>query len=125
MNRPETPITQSRTATLSFDDGTPAVDLPVLTGTVGPEVIDIRNLYAKTGKFTYDPGYMSTASCKSAITYIDGDQGLLLYRGFPIEQLAEKCDFLEVCYLLLKGELPTLAQQREWDANITRHTMVH
>jgi len=124
MNRPETPITQ-RTATLTFDDGTPPVDLPVLAGSMGPEVIDIRNLYAKAGKFTYDPGYMSTASCKSAITYIDGDEGLLLYRGFPIEQLAEKCDFLEVCYLLLKGELPTLAQQREWDANITRHTMVH
>jgi citrate synthase len=82
-------------------------------------------LYSKTGKFTYDPGFMSTASCRSAITYIDGDQGILLYRGYPIEQLAEKCDFLEVCYLLLKGELPTLSQQREWDANISRHTMVH
>jgi citrate synthase len=125
MNRPETPLTQQRTATLTFDDGTPAVDLPVLSGTVGPEVVDIRNLYGKTGKFTYDPGYMSTASCRSAITYIDGDEGILLYRGYPIEQLAEKCDFLEVCYLLLKGELPTQAQQREWDANITRHTMVH
>ncbi len=125
MNRPETPMTQQRTATLTFDDGTPPVDLPVLSGTIGPDVVDIRNLYAKTGKFTYDPGYMSTASCRSAITYIDGDQGVLLYRGYPIEQLAEKCDFLEVCYLLLKGELPTLAQQREWDANITRHTMVH
>jgi citrate synthase len=125
MNRPETSTTQQRTVTLTFDDGTPPVDFPVLSGTVGPEVIDIRNLYTKTGKFTYDPGYMSTASCRSAITYIDGDQGILLYRGYPIEQLAEKCDFLEVCYLLLKGELPTLAQQREWDANITRHTMVH
>ncbi|HTO43791.1 MAG TPA: citrate synthase [Burkholderiales bacterium] len=125
MNRPERPPTQPRTATLSFDDGTPPVDLPVLSGTVGPEVVDIRNLYGKTGKFTYDPGYMSTASCKSAITYIDGDQGVLLYRGYPIEQLAEKCDFLEVCYLLLKGELPTLSEQREWDANIGRHTMVH
>jgi citrate synthase len=125
MNRPETPTTQQRTVTLTFDDGTPAVDFPVLSGTVGPEVIDIRNLYSKTGKFTYDPGFMSTASCRSAITYIDGDQGILLYRGYPIEQLAEKCDFLEVCYLLLKGELPTLSQQREWDANISRHTMVH
>ena len=125
MNRPERPRTQPRTATLSFDDGTPPVDLPVLSGTIGPEVIDIRNLYGKTGKFTYDPGYMSTASCRSAITYIDGDQGILLYRGYPIEQLAEKCDFLEVCYLLLKGELPTLSQQREWDHNIGRHTMVH
>jgi citrate synthase len=125
MNRPENPMTQQRTATLTFDDGTPPVDFPVLSGTVGPEVLDIRNLYNKTGKFTYDPGFMSTASCRSAITYIDGDQGVLLYRGYPIEQLAEKCDFLEVCYLLLKGELPTLMQQRDWDANITRHTMVH
>jgi citrate synthase len=125
MNRPETPMTQQRRATLTFEDGTPPVDLPVLSGTVGPDVVDIRNLYAQTGRFTYDPGYMSTASCRSAITYIDGDQGVLLYRGYPIEQLAEKCDFLEVCYLLLKGELPTLNQQREWDTNITRHTMVH
>jgi citrate synthase len=125
MNRPETPMTQQRRATLTFEDGTPPVDLPVLSGTVGPDVIDIRNLYGQAGKFTYDPGYMSTASCRSAITYIDGDQGILLYRGYPIEQLAEKCDFLEVCYLLLKGELPTLSQQREWDANISRHTMVH
>jgi citrate synthase len=82
-------------------------------------------LYSQTARFTYDPGFMSTASCKSAITYIDGDKGVLLYRGYPIEQLAEKCDFLEVCHLLLKGELPTLAQKREWDHNITRHTMVH
>jgi citrate synthase len=125
MNRPETPMTQQRTAKLTFDDGTTAIDFPVLTGTVGPDVVDIRSLYSKTGKFTYDPGFMSTAACKSAITYIDGDNGVLLYRGYPIEQLAEKCDFLEVCYLLLKGELPTLAQNREWDSNITRHTMVH
>ena len=82
--------------------------MPVMSGTIGPDVVDIRPLYAKTGKFTYDPGFMSTASCKSAITYIDGDNGVLLYRGYPIEQLAEKCDFLEVCYLLLKGELPEL-----------------
>ena len=112
-------MTQQRTATLTFDDGTPPIDFPVLSGTIGPDVVDIRTLYNKTGKFTYDPGFMSTASCKSAITYIDGDKGVLLYRGYPIEQLAEKCDFLEVCYLLLKGELPTLAQQRDWDANIT------
>jgi citrate synthase len=125
MNRPETPTTQQRTVTLTFDDGTPPANVPVLSGTVGPEVIDIRDLYNQAGKFTYDPGYMSTASCRSAITYIDGDQGILLYRGYPIEQLAQKCDFLEVCYLLLKGELPTLGQQREWDANISRHTMVH
>ena len=118
-------MTQQRTATLTFDDGTPAIDFPVLSGTIGPEVVDIRSLYGKTGKFTYDPGFMSTAACKSAITYIDGDNGVLLYRGYSIEQLAQKCDFLEVCYLLLKGELPTLAQSREWYGNITRHTMVH
>jgi citrate synthase len=125
MNRPENPMTKQNTATLTFTDGTPPVDFPMLTGTIGPDVVDIRSLYTKTGKFTYDPGFMSTASCRSAITYIDGDQGVLLYRGYPIEQLAEKCDFLEVCYLLLKGELPTLAQSRDWDNNITRHTMVH
>ena len=118
-------MTQQRTATLSFNDGTPPTELPVMAGTIGPEVIDIRSLYAQTGKFTYDPGFMSTGSCKSAITYIDGDKGVLLYRGYPIEQLAEKCDFLEVCFLLLKGELPTLTQKREWDLRITRHTMVH
>jgi citrate synthase len=125
MDRPDNPLTQQHTATLSFSDGTAPVDFPVLSGTVGPDVVDIRSLYGKTGKFTYDPGFMSTAACKSAITYIDGDKGVLLYRGYPIEQLAEKCDFLEVCYLLLKGELPNLTQSKEWDANITRHTMVH
>ncbi len=118
-------MTKQRSATLNFNDGTPALELPVLSGTVGPDVIDIRPLYAKTGAFTYDPGFMSTAACKSAITYIDGDNGVLLYRGYPIEQLAEKCDFLEVCHLLLKGELPTMGQKRDWDALITKHTMVH
>jgi citrate synthase len=118
-------MAQQRTATLTFDDGTPAIEFPILGGSIGPDVVDIRQLYGKTGKFTYDPGFMSTASCKSAITYIDGDKGVLLYRGYPIEQLADKCDFLEVCYLLLKGELPTLAENREWDRRITRHTMVH
>jgi citrate synthase len=118
-------MTQQRTATISFNDGLPPIEFPVLAGSIGPEVIDIRTLYAQTGKFTYDPGFMSTGSCKSTITYIDGDKGVLLYRGYPIEQLAEKCDFLEVCYLLLKGDLPTLAQKREWDHGISRHTMVH
>ncbi|HTT37396.1 MAG TPA: citrate synthase [Burkholderiales bacterium] len=118
-------MTQPRKATLSFDDGTPPADFPMLSGTVGPDVIDIRNLYATTGKFTYDPGFMSTAACKSAITYIDGDTGVLLYRGYPIEQLAQHCDFLEVCYLLLKGELPTQAQQRDFVGRITQHTMVN
>ncbi|HYJ17831.1 MAG TPA: citrate synthase [Burkholderiales bacterium] len=82
-------------------------------------------MHAKTGKFTYDPGFLSTASCRSEITYIDGDAGVLLYRGYPIEQLAEKCDFLEVCYLLLFGELPNRRQQKEFDNTVTRHTMVH
>jgi len=117
--------TEQRTATITFSDGTPQVEMPVMSGTIGPDVVDIRPLYAKTGKFTYDPGFMSTASCKSAITYIDGDNGILLYRGYPIEQLAEKCDFLEVCYLLLKGELPELGQQKDWYRRINNHTMVH
>ncbi len=94
-------------ATLSFSDGSPSMELPIYKGTIGPEVIDIRKLYAQTGKFTYDPGFLSTASCNSTITYIDGDKGELLYRGYPIEQLATQCDYLETCYLLLNGELPT------------------
>ncbi|HEY7760989.1 MAG TPA: citrate synthase, partial [Burkholderiales bacterium] len=118
-------MTDKRAATIHFNDGTAGAELPVLSGTIGPDVIDIRPLYAKTGMFTYDPGFMSTASCKSAITYIDGDNGVLLYRGYPIEQLARKCDFLEVCHLLLKGELPTVVQKSEWDERIRRHTMVH
>jgi citrate synthase len=92
---------------------------------VGPEVIDVRALYAKTGMFTYDPGFMSTASCRSSITYIDGDQGILQYRGYPIEQLAEHCDFLEVAYLILNGELPNRQQKVQFDDIVTRHTMVH
>ena len=99
-------IMTDRTATVSFSDGSPSVTFPVLQGTIGPDVIDIRTLYGKTGKFTYDPGFMSTAACNSTITYIDGDKGELLYRGYPIEELAVKCDFLEVCHLLLYGELP-------------------
>ena len=92
---------------------------------MGPDVIDIRKLYGQTGKFTYDPGFMSTAACNSAITYIDGDKGELLYRGFPIEELAVNADFLESCYLLLKGELPNAAQKAEFVDLVTRHTMVH
>ncbi|MGO4332891.1 citrate synthase [Cupriavidus sp. 2TAF22] len=112
-------------ATLSFSDGTPSVELPIYTGTVGPDVIDIRKLYGQTGKFTYDPGFMSTASCNSKITYIDGDKGELLYRGYPIEQLATKCDHLETCYLLLKGELPNAKQKEEFVGAVMNHTMVH
>src|SRR5690606_9433832 len=100
-------------------------EFPILSGSVGPEVMDIRSLYAKTGLFTYDPGFTSTAACDSAITYIDGDKGVLLYRGYPIEQLAEKSNYLEVCYLLMYGELPTSKQMAEFKANVTKHTMVH
>lgn len=112
-------------AILSFSDGSPSVELPIHKGTIGPDVIDIRKLYAQTGKFTYDPGFLSTASCSSAITYIDGDKGELLYRGYPIEQLAVQCDYMEVCYLILYGELPTAAQKQAFTERITRHTMVH
>jgi citrate synthase len=112
-------------ATLSFSDGSPSMDLPIYKGTVGPDVIDIRKLYAQSGKFTYDPGFLSTAACQSKITYIDGDKGELLYRGYPIEQLAENCDFLETCYLLLNGELPNLEQKGDFTKLVTRHTMVN
>lgn len=112
-------------ATLSFSDGSPSLELPIYKGTVGPDVIDIRKLYTTTGKFTYDPGFMSTAACNSSITYIDGDKGKLLYRGYPIEQLAINCDFLETCYLLLNGELPTVEQKNKFVHTVTNHTMVH
>ncbi len=111
-------------ATLSYDDGK-TLELPIYGGTIGPDVIDIRALYGKTGKFTFDPGFLSTASCSSTITYIDGDAGVLMYRGYPIEQLAQHCDFLEVCYLLLNGELPKAAQKKSFDGMVTKHTMVH
>ena len=111
-------------ATLSYSDGKIVV-LPVYGGTHGPDVIDIRKLYAQTGMFTYDPGFLSTASCNSTITFIDGDKGELLYRGYPIEQLAAKCDFLETCYLLLKGELPDPVQKKEFVDSVLNHTMVH
>src|SRR3954470_10284637 len=100
-------------------------EFPILDGTVGPQVIDIRKLYAQTGMFTYDPGFTSTASCESAITYIDGEKGILLHRGYPIDQLAEKSSFMEVAYLLLHGELPTKPQLDEFVHTITHHTMVH
>ncbi len=112
-------------ATLSFSDGSPSVELPIHKGTVGPDVIDIRKLYGQTGKFTYDPGFLSTASCNSAITYIDGDKGELLYRGYPIEQLAVNCDYMETCYLLLNGELPDAAQKEQFVKRVTQHTMVN
>jgi citrate synthase len=100
-------------------------DYPVLAGSVGPEVIDIRKLYANTGRFTFDPGFTSTAACESKITYIDGDEGVLLYRGYPIDQLAEKSNFLEVAHLLLNGHLPNAQESATFTNNITRHTMIH
>ncbi len=112
-------------STLSFTNGSPAVELPVYQGTIGPDVIDIRKLYAQTGMFTYDPGFMSTAACQSAITYIDGDKGELLYRGYPIEQLAQKCNYMDTCYLLLNGELPNAAQKADFEDRVTKHTMVN
>ena len=112
-------------ATLSFSDGSPSVEFPVYQGTVGPDVIDIRKLYGQTGMFTYDPGFMATASCESAITYIDGDKGQLLYRGYPIDQLATNCDFLSICYLIMNGELPDDQQKRDFDDLVTHHTLVH
>src|SRR5258707_14321811 len=112
-------------ATLTFSDTNEKIDLPIYKGTIGPDVIDIRKLYGQTGKFTYDPGFMSTAACNSAITYIDGDKGELLYRGYPIDNLAQNADFLETCYLLLKGELPNQQQKDEFVNTVTKHTMVH
>lgn len=112
-------------ATLSFSDGSPSMDLPIYKGTVGPDVIDIRKLYGQTGKFTYDPGFLSTASCQSSITYIDGDKGELLYRGYPIEQLAVNCDYLDTCYLLLNGDLPNADQRANFHKRVLNHTMVN
>ncbi len=112
-------------ATLSFSNGAPSVEMPVYSGNIGPDVIDIRKLYAQTGMFTYDPGFLSTASCQSSITYIDGDKGELLYRGYPIEQLANKVDYLDTCYLLLNGELPDAKQSTDFHTLVNQHTMVN
>ena len=109
----------------SIKIGDKSVEMKVMEGTIGPSVIDIGKLYSETGAFTYDPGFLSTASCESKITYIDGDAGVLLYRGYPIDQVAEHGDFLETCHLLLFGELPTKAQKADFDYLVTRHTMVH
>ncbi|MCG6882946.1 MAG: citrate (Si)-synthase [Silicimonas sp.] len=112
-----------KTAKLSFGDK--ELELPILSPTAGPDVIDIRKLYAQGDVFTYDPGFTSTASCDSTITFIDGDKGELLHRGYPIDQLAEKSHFLEVCYLLLYGELPSAEQIEDFEARVTKHTMLH
>src|SRR6202167_5223672 len=112
-----------KTGTLKLGDKN--YNFPIYDGTIGPEVVDISKLYAEAGIFTYDPGFTSTASCESKITYIDGDLGVLLYRGYPIADLAEHGDFLETCYLLLYGELPTATQKADFDNRVTHHTMVH
>ncbi|MDY0012266.1 MAG: citrate synthase [Rhodocyclaceae bacterium] len=116
-------MSTARNATLTVDGNT--VEFPIMSGTHGSDVIDIRSLGAKTGLFTYDSGFLSTASCKSAVTFIDGDKGELLYRGYPIEQLAEQCSFLEVAYLLKNGELPNAQQKFDFENTIKSHTMVH
>ena len=118
-------MSDSKSVKLVDESNGHSSELPLLTGTIGPACIDIAPLYKDTGHFTYDPGYGSTASTKSAITYIDGDQGILMYRGYPIEQLAEKSNFLEVAYLLLNGELPNKEQFASFDNEITHHTMMH
>lgn len=111
--------------TITLDGTNKSTTLPLLGGTLGPQVADIRKLYGDLGIFTFDPGYGATASCESTITYIDGDAGVLLYRGYPIEQLAEKSSFLEISYLLLNGDLPTAAQYEEFRKGVTYHTMLH
>ncbi|HEY0445954.1 MAG TPA: citrate/2-methylcitrate synthase, partial [Allosphingosinicella sp.] len=113
------------TSKASLGVGGKDVAYDVIPGTVGPDVIDIRKLYAQTGVFTYDPGFTSTAACESSITYIDGDEGILLHRGYPIDQLAENSTFMEVCYLLLNGELPNRTELDSFTYTITRHTMLH
>ncbi len=124
MTSANTPSSKPTKVTLSFDNGAPSIDLPILSGTLGNDVIDIRAL-GKHGIYTYDPGFLSTASCNSNITYIDGEKGLLYYRGYPIEQLAEHCDFLEVSYLLTYGELPNAIEKKQFTNTISAHTMLH
>ena len=111
--------------TLTNNGSGTSYDLPVIDGTLGPSVIDVRKLYAETGHFTFDPGFTSTGSCESQLTYIDGDEGVLLHRGYRIEDLAENSDFMEVAYLLLNGELPTAKQKQKFDHDVTYHTMLH
>ena len=118
-------VKNGRTVTLTDNATGKSYEFPVIAGTTGPSVIDVRKFYAETGMFTFDPGYTSTGSCASGITYIDGEKGELLYRGYPIEQLAEQSDFMEVCYLLLHGELPKPAEKQSFTKAITYHTMLH
>jgi citrate synthase len=125
-NAPARPnVVSNRSVTVTDPAAGKSFSLPVLDGTLGPSVIDIRKLYTEHGYFTYDPGYGATGSCESKITYIDGENGILLYRGYPIEELAEKSDFMEVCYLLMHSDLPTAKQKQAFEHNITYHTMLH
>ena len=117
-------MTKPTKATLTFDNGATPIELPILSGSLGNDVIDIRSL-GKHGVFTYDPGFLSTAACNSNITFIDGEEGLLYYRGYPIEQLAEHCNFMEVSYLLLHGELPNATQTKQFTDTINGSTMLH
>lgn len=119
------PTSANRTVTLIDNTTGKRFELPILNGSCGPDVIDVRNLYQETGFFTFDPGYTSTGSCESGITFIDGDEGVLLYRGYPIQDLAEHSDFMEVCYLLLYADLPNADQKRKFEHDITYHTMLH
>lgn len=116
---------QSSTAKIDFSDKTSPIELPVYKGTIGPDAIDMRSLYNRTGKLSFDPGFMATASCQSAISYIDGEKGELLYRGYPIEQLALHCDYIDTCYLLLKGELPTPEEKATFTKKIAEYSIVH
>lgn len=118
-------MAETKTVTLTDNSTGQSHVFPIMPGTVGPAVIDVKRLYAETGMFTYDPGYTSTGSCESKITYIDGDEGVLMYRGYRIEELAEHSDFMEICYLLLHGELPSPAQKTEFEHHVTYHSMVH
>ena len=113
------------TATLTDNETGKSYEMPIIHGTIGPRLVDIRKMYGESGMFTYDPGFTSTGSCGSTITYIDGDEGVLLYRGYNIAELAEMSDFMEVCYLLMKGDLPNKAQKEKFTRDITLHTMVH
>ena len=122
---PMSPRAVRHSFTLTDNETGDTYELPILHANIGPRVIDIRKLYAEAGIFTYDPGFTSTASCTSDITYIDGDAGVLLHRGYPIDELAENTDYMDVCYLLLHGDLPSPEEKSEFDGSITQRTMLH
>ena len=123
MNGPDSGVTG--TVTITLDGTNRSLRIPLMPGSIGPSVVDIRKLYNELGVFTFDPGYGGTAACESKITYIDGDEGVLLHRGYPIEELAEHASFLEVAHLLLNGDLPNAAQKADFERGVLRHTMLH